>query len=251
VWVSFANGKEEIHKCIPDQERGRQEVQRLREVQDIPGCVEVLGYNVTKHWVIIEMPATKSKDLMDMVLKLQHLESLEKFNGLFFYVVRSLVETIARMHEKHISHGDINSENLLVNLDVIVSTIWIDFSSSQQTTAEELVQTDEYGTTEFMAPEVFNRLPHNPMKADVFSLGVLLYSLFFGRFPQFSPSGEVIFKNIRQLNKQIFDHLEMKQLMQSMMSYSPTASQVFQTLVKHAPDFLLTKRKRKLDFTLY
>jgi serine/threonine protein kinase len=169
VWVSFANGKEEIHKCIPDQERGKQEVQRLREVQDIPGCVEVLGYTVTKHWVIIEMPATKSKDLMDMVLKLQHLESLEKFNGLFFYVVRSLVETIARMHEKHISHGDIKPENLLVNLDVIVSTIWIDFSSSQQTTAEELVQTDEYGTTEFMAPEVFNRLPHNPMKADVFS----------------------------------------------------------------------------------
>lgn len=49
---------------------------------------------------------------------------------------------------------------------------------------KEGVITDDYcGTVEYMAPEIVWNQPYQASKSDVWSLGVSIFSLIFGRFP--------------------------------------------------------------------
>jgi len=55
--------------------------------------------------------------------------------------------------------------------------------SHHQDSNHEVLVTDFVGSDNFVAPEILKHQAYCPFKSDIWSLGVVLYCLLFGRFP--------------------------------------------------------------------
>ena len=94
--------------------------------------------------------------------------------------MHQLVDILIHMNDiKKIAHLDIKSANLLLDekLDLKIT----DFGCAAYNQIDKL---NEYtGTRPYMAPEIIEGEIFDGRKADVFSLGVLLFQIVVGRFP--------------------------------------------------------------------
>eukprot|EP01117_Protostelium_nocturnum_P020160 TRINITY_DN894_c0_g1_i1.p1 TRINITY_DN894_c0_g1~~TRINITY_DN894_c0_g1_i1.p1 ORF type:complete len:313 (-),score=52.65 TRINITY_DN894_c0_g1_i1:213-1151(-) len=96
-------------------------------------------------------------------------------------ITKQLVRTLLSCHRKGIAHKDLKLENIVVHPDGKTVTI-IDFGLSS------LVEPDSpcidfSGSKEYCPPELLLRKPFDPFRADVWSLGVTMYCILFGRLP--------------------------------------------------------------------
>lgn len=111
------------------------------------------------------------------------------------------------MHEHRVCHRDIKPENILVqrilgDKEPYYQVKLCDFGSACEWKSEDKTVTGVQGTLMYVAPEVKKRLPYNPQKADIYSLGILLhviltalfpYDSSYGKNPSLSKEPEIIF----------------------------------------------------------
>ncbi|KAH7645968.1 testis-specific serine/threonine-protein kinase 3 [Dermatophagoides farinae] len=100
---------------------------------------------------------------------------------------RQLVDALLYIHtELKMAHRDIKFDNVL--LDEKFNVKLTDFGFAKELAWNDNKQQLELtaticGTEPFMCPQLVQRRPYNPMKADVWAMGVLLFGLLNGRFP--------------------------------------------------------------------
>ncbi len=82
------------------------------------------------------------------------------------------------LEDSNIAHRDVKAENILVNTDTKEIKL-LDFGFSCLFVPNELV-TSGCGTPSHTAPEVINQEPFDPVKADVWSSGILLFFMLCG-----------------------------------------------------------------------
>eukprot|EP01119_Soliformovum_irregulare_P010550 TRINITY_DN2600_c0_g1_i1.p1 TRINITY_DN2600_c0_g1~~TRINITY_DN2600_c0_g1_i1.p1 ORF type:complete len:277 (+),score=77.72 TRINITY_DN2600_c0_g1_i1:102-932(+) len=99
-------------------------------------------------------------------------------------IFQQLVDAVASLHSQGIAHRDLKLDNIMINLKL--QTKIIDFGLSEISNAHRCL--DKVGTDEYCAPEVSNNKPYNGFRADIWSLGVVLYAVLFGTFPFSSSS---------------------------------------------------------------
>ncbi|KAF6081674.1 hypothetical protein HJG60_008714 [Phyllostomus discolor] len=89
---------------------------------------------------------------------------------------RQMISALHYCHRKNIVHRDLKPENILLddNLNIKVA----DFGLSRDFTNYKL--TTVCGTFAYMAPEILERQVYDGPKADVWSLGVILYRMLTG-----------------------------------------------------------------------
>ncbi len=104
---------------------------------------------------------------------------------------------MAYLHKRGIAHRDVKSDNVLLNKYLQVKMIDFGYSHKRrkESTAEEM-STTFCGTPTYMAPEIVARKPHCPWKADLWALGILLYSMFHGHCPFKAHNQKELFKKI-------------------------------------------------------
>lgn len=103
------------------------------------------------------------------------LMSLEATLSVFSQVAKA----VEYCHANGIAHCDIKMENVLLS-NGSVKLADFGFAKSSAVVAES----DEFcGTLPYAAPEVVMGMEHDAMKADVWSMGVMLYVMLFGAFP--------------------------------------------------------------------
>lgn len=126
--------------------------------------------------VAIFIDFMKGGDLLARINKVGHFsESLAKF---VFYQVCCAIEYL---HSKNVIHRDLKPENiLLATVDRYTLVKVSDFGLSKCITTNAFMQT-QCGTAGYLAPEVCTSNYTN--KVDIWSLGVVLYNCFTGRFP--------------------------------------------------------------------
>jgi len=95
-------------------------------------------------------------------------------------IFRQLLETLSFMHEKKLCHSDIKPANILI--DKYGRLKFSDFGLSAFIDSQEL-KTEFIGSFLFMAPEQILKKAFDPMKADVWSLGVTFYMMMTGESP--------------------------------------------------------------------
>jgi serine/threonine protein kinase len=97
---------------------------------------------------------------------------------------RQLLKACQNLKDYRLSHGDLKLENMIVSPDF--STIRLSNFQYVQHTAQPC--TILKGTKQYMAPEILTLegsrvISFDPLKSDVFALGVILYSSIIGRYP--------------------------------------------------------------------
>lgn len=98
---------------------------------------------------------------------------------------KNVVNGLLYLHGMAIAHRDIKMENVVVGEDLSIVK-FIDFGLCID--MNSLRNRDEMcwqfcGTISYMPPEILRKQGYDPRKSDVWSLGVLLYCLAYGRFP--------------------------------------------------------------------
>eukprot|EP00927_Polykrikos_kofoidii_P039437 TRINITY_DN33828_c0_g1_i1.p1 TRINITY_DN33828_c0_g1~~TRINITY_DN33828_c0_g1_i1.p1 ORF type:complete len:483 (-),score=87.16 TRINITY_DN33828_c0_g1_i1:220-1578(-) len=104
------------------------------------------------------------------------------------YVFAQLVCGLGFLHSKGVIHRDLKLENVLVRREreekreMLLDVKIADFGLSKAVGDGLSEANTTVGSPRYMAPEVINRGPHD-CRADLWSLGVLVFVLLSGRFP--------------------------------------------------------------------
>jgi serine/threonine protein kinase len=142
-------------------------------------------------------------------------------------LMAQIVDALIHCHNNGVAHRDIKLDNLLVDWSGNIKLI--DFGLCS---IDEDLCTDFVGSPEYVAPEVIQQIPHSGYKADVFSLGMVLYCMLFGQFP-FIPDQRLQMVALglphptlewpdKQLNFPAFVSKSAKELLIQMLEVDPT-----------------------------
>ncbi|XP_065837405.1 ribosomal protein S6 kinase 2 beta-like [Oscarella lobularis] len=135
-------------------------------------------YDDGKH-VYLVTELMKGGELLDHILQQKYLSEKEAA-----MIVHTVAATLEYLHSQGVVHRDLKPSNLLYPDDqhAPASLIIADFGFSKQIRAENgLLMTPLY-TANFVAPEVLKKQGYDAA-ADLWGLGVLLYSMLVGQTP--------------------------------------------------------------------
>jgi len=104
--------------------------------------------------------------------------------------MRNVLEAVHMLHSNEIAHLDIKLENIvydktsdilkLIDFGFAVPTSKIDLDTGIE---HEVLVENYCGSYEYVAPEILLKQPYNGKKADIWSMGVLCYTMLCGKFP--------------------------------------------------------------------
>jgi len=104
------------------------------------------------------------------------------------HMFRQLVECVSWMHSKGVCHLDLSLENTMI-FDLPSQTIKIiDFGLALRSLDGNFLNNKRVGKTGYMAPEVFAKQSYDARKADIWSLGVMLFMMLIGAPPYDVPT---------------------------------------------------------------
>ncbi|ETN97270.1 hypothetical protein RFI_40259, partial [Reticulomyxa filosa] len=109
-------------------------------------------------------------------------------NSLLQSIFRQLVETVSWMHSNGVAHLDLSLENVMLQLanENGITVKIIDFGVAQRFRPNQKFNRS-VGKFGYMAPEVFAQKEYSPEKADIWSLGVILFAMLVGGLPYRTP----------------------------------------------------------------
>jgi eukaryotic-like serine/threonine-protein kinase len=147
---------------------------RLLEKLNHPRIVKVIDYQLNKDPYFFVMNKYKGS-LFDEYPELTG--DLNRIKEIF----NSIFEGVQYLHEQGIYHRDLKPENILMNSDsdIVISDFGLGLNINSNTT--RLTQTGRgMGTGLYMAPEQFDDSKYVDERADLYSLGRMLYESFVG-----------------------------------------------------------------------
>ena len=96
------------------------------------------------------------------------------------FIFRQVLDGIKYLHSKNIYHRDIKLENLIINENNTVKIIDFGFATITQKTK---LLNFFCGTPSYMPPEIVQKKDYFGESADIWSSGILLYTILCGSFP--------------------------------------------------------------------
>lgn len=143
-------------------------------LQNNPYCVTIKKAYISNNKGYIVMNLLHG-DLMDIQPAIEYNE--EKCCKMFYKICCA----INLLHRKRVVHLDIKPDNILI--DENENPFLADFGSSAVIPLGGRYN-KPVGTDEFAAPEVLSGEVYSPFPADIWSLGVLLYTMLTGKYPK-------------------------------------------------------------------
>jgi hypothetical protein len=153
----------------------------LKKLGYHPNIIQIIGlYTDEKHFYTIY--PLLYKNLQEEFDFLHHVVGFMHFRNIF----KQLVDAVKFCHHQNVVHLDIKLENILFktspyhdkNLEIVLS----DFGLAKILKPNEMFINSEHGAWEYKPPEAQkNGLYGKPY--DIWSMGVMLYTIYYGRFP--------------------------------------------------------------------
>lgn len=188
--------KEKIQKQnMGNQIKKEISIMKMVRHKFVVGMKEVLASR-TKIFIVLEL--VTGGELFDKIV------SEGKFSEeMARFYFRQLIEGVEYCHSLGVCHRDLKPENLLLdehgNLkisDFGLSALYVGDPDGDVATRTELLHTT-CGTPNYVAPEVLADRGYDGKKADVWSIGVILYVLLAGFLPFDEPTIVALFSKIQ------------------------------------------------------
>jgi len=171
--------------------RGERELKKLQReaniLKNVRSHVNVVGFvDLVEHedWYLFILEFVPGGNLLQSITKRQGSDSLKEHEVLDIF--RQLVEGIQHLHGEAVIHRDLKLENVLVaqegNSRKPFQVKITDFGLSKEVGDGMSAACSVVGSPKYVAPEVLASGTHD-FKADLWSLGVLLFVLLSNRFP--------------------------------------------------------------------
>jgi len=161
----------------PDYRRRFEREASLGVRLDHPGIVSVHDFVVDGGVLAVVMEWVEGRPMSEVVGEAAGPIPWEQAWPLF----RSLLEGVGYAHSQGVVHRDLKPENVLIGSDgaprIIDFGISKDLADSQTRTGAGM------GTVEYMAPEQYTDAKAVDHRADIYSLGMMLYEMLSGRLP--------------------------------------------------------------------
>ena len=146
----------------------------------------------TSKYLYLVLEYIKGYSLLDLI-KSEKMHYIEQHRALKLFL--QIVKGISYCQSKNINHRDIKLENILVIKDDIIKIIDFGFAVKGN---KETYQKLFCGTPSYMPPEIVNKEKYIAQYSDIWSLGVLLYTMLYGRFPFKAKDDETLFELINE-----------------------------------------------------
>uniref|UniRef100_A0A182Y0F5 Serine/threonine-protein kinase 40 n=1 Tax=Anopheles stephensi TaxID=30069 RepID=A0A182Y0F5_ANOST len=140
--------------------------------------------------------------------------------GLFYEVVK----VVEQLHARNIIHRDLKLNNIVLDRRTgrIVLT---NFFLGKHLMNEQECLFDQRGSPAYISPDVLGGKPYRGKPSDMWALGVILYTIVYGKFPFLDTTPSALFRKIREADYTIPSGFnttqETKNLIKSMLTLNP------------------------------
>ncbi|KAJ3276592.1 hypothetical protein HDV01_004125 [Terramyces sp. JEL0728] len=131
-------------------------------------CSESKIYMVTEYCV--------GGELLDYITKNGKMDDTKSKTQRIF---QQIVEAVGKCHEKNFAHRDLKLENILLTEHANIKLIDFGFTRGLD---DNLLET-YCGSSAYAAPEIINGQKYSGPEADIWSLGIILYTMVCGYLP--------------------------------------------------------------------
>lgn len=166
----------------------------IMQTIDYPFIVQLMNTYKTRDYIFFLMEFIEGTGLRDYIEQktrdnLRNNNEIKFYGGILFLILNYLQRI-------RIIHRDIKPDNIIINKNGYIKLI--DFKIAKDLAGKDSTHT-VIGTPHYMAPEIILGKKYN-FAVDYWSVGIILYELFYGKFPfgTDATDGTAVFTNITE-----------------------------------------------------
>ena len=216
----------------------RKEINILRRLRH-KNIIQLYEIIESKSNLYIVMEYCEGKDLFNYIVKRKKLTEREACR--YF---QQIINGVEYLHLSNITHRDLKPENLL--LDNKKRILISDFGLSHISNNTESLLSTPCGTPSYAPPEMLRGKKYNGIFSDIWSCGIILYTMLVGNLPCAESKEELIYQNIMTHNYFYPENLsdDAIDLIEHMLKINPLERYSFDEIKAHPWFNIITPKLR-------
>lgn len=162
-----------------------------------PNLIRFLQAIETTHRVYIIMEFAENGSLFDMI---RNQGSVEETRARHWFM--QLLSALQYCHERGVVHRDIKCENLLLDSGYNIKLSDFGFARAhmrcRSNLADNTLSETFCGSYAYASPEILQGIPYAPHMSDIWSMGVVLFAMVYGRLPFDDSSVNELLKQVQE-----------------------------------------------------
>lgn len=182
-------------------------------------------------WVYILLELCPNQSMNELLKRRKRLHEIE-----VRYYTNQIISSLEYLHKNRVIHRDLKLGNLFINESMELKlgdfglAAKLDFDGERKRTI--------WGTPNYIAPEVLEGRNGHSFEVDVWSLGVIIYTLIIGKPPFETTDVKSTYDKIRKNSYYFPEHIdiskEAKELIQLILHHDPSKRPSLEDIKNHA-----------------
>lgn len=169
----------------------RREIENLEQVNH-PNVMKLYNVYMDDQYIHLVTELCTGGELFDRILEKGRFDEVEAA-----LVMRQILEAVKHLHSLKIVHRDLKPENFMfLNQSPDSPIKLIDFGFSKRMDTENQQMQTMVGTPSYVSPELLTGT--YGQESDLWSCGVILYTILSGRYPFYDEDEQTIYKLVKQ-----------------------------------------------------